>query len=516
MFDHKDIFLSHRSIDKDIVRQLVEDLEEPGRYPKYLTTWFDEAEIKPGQSITGLVSKGLEQSRFFGIIMSPAYFDKNSSGWTDAEWHAALFNDPDNRNGKIIPMLIEDCPYIPPLLKHLRYIDLRPKNYSQGLKELVNLLIDTPKPKQQRVRGQIIDSKGDIDKETLFAERSIPQSEPDVVNEKLFSNLLPVIMLPTHVYLASISDELLSTKKDGTLKAPSKSELKELIINIQVERGDQHPYNPAFRCYKDQIFTFHNLHDDASLFGFIVDKGTINKERIRDLLDNNDYYNIIASLLNMAISRHLYRFKLIADETKYGRYYFPSDNGEANIIRYKSFKNTSNRTVAKPILDEGGNEKSWIHQGAYIRLLQLGKKFYLLINPTWVLTVDGVTPAGGKDVAKTINKWTNAERNDSIVRHNKFWSVLLSQGHRYIEIFAGDQILKVDTETVTLNMPVGIIADHIKAFDKSEEASSIDDFLESTFSKDDYSESLHLEDFEYEDEEYDYDDYELEVDEETE
>ncbi|MEM9680067.1 MAG: toll/interleukin-1 receptor domain-containing protein [Bacteroidota bacterium] len=509
MIDYKDIFLSHRSSNKDVVRQLVEDIEDPERYSKYLTTWFDEAEIKPGQSITGLVNKGLEQSRFFGIVMSPAYFDATGSCWTDAEWHAALFSDPDNRNGRIIPLLIEDCPYMPPLLKHLRYIDLREVNYEQGLKELTDLLIDKPRPKPRRVRGQIINANGTLDKATLLAERSIPQSEPDAVNEKLFSNLFPVVKLPEFVYLATISDDLVTEKKDGSRRIPSKTELKEILMEFQLERGDENPFSPAFRCYKDQIYTFHDLHNQSSPLRSTVDQGTISRERIGDLLNNEDYYNIIVSLLNMAISRHLYRCRLIADDTKYARYYFPSDDGDPNVISYKSFKKSGSRTVAKPILDDEGNAKSWIHQGAYIRLLQLGKKFYLLVNPTWVLTSDGITPAGGKDVAKTVNKWTNAERNDSIVRHNKFWSVILSSGKRFIEIYAGDQVLKIDSDTAIANMPVGIMADHIKAFDKNEEASSIDEFLESTLSDDDFNDVFHLENFDDEQEEYDYEDYDL-------
>jgi TIR domain len=115
----RDVFLSHRSADKDVVRRFANDLAK-----QQLTVWVDEAEIRPGQSIPGAINQGLENSRYIGLVMTPDYYE-SPSGWTDAEWHAALHADPDNRRARLIPLLVKDCPYIPILLRHLRLIDLR-------------------------------------------------------------------------------------------------------------------------------------------------------------------------------------------------------------------------------------------------------------------------------------------------------------------------------------------------------------------------------------------------------
>jgi len=120
----RDIFLSHRGVNKPLVRNLAGDIEAEHFQGKSLLTWLDEAEIHPGQSIPAMVNFGLESSRFIGLVMTPDYFDPNATGWTDAEWHAALHTDPDNRRVRIIPLLLEDCPYIPMLLRHLNAIDL--------------------------------------------------------------------------------------------------------------------------------------------------------------------------------------------------------------------------------------------------------------------------------------------------------------------------------------------------------------------------------------------------------
>lgn len=109
--NQRDIFLSHRSMNKDIVRSLAADIENITFQNRNLLTWLDEAEIRAGQSITGMVNQGLEISRFIALIMTPEYFE-GESGWTDAEWHSALHTDPDNRKARIIPILAADCPYI--------------------------------------------------------------------------------------------------------------------------------------------------------------------------------------------------------------------------------------------------------------------------------------------------------------------------------------------------------------------------------------------------------------------
>src|SRR5438132_1436564 len=135
----RDLFLSHRSTAKPFVRELAADLESESYNGRPLAVWLDEAEIRPGDSIPGLINEGLEKSRFIAIVMTPDYFN-SASGYTDAELHAALHTDPDNRRAKIIPLLATDCPYIPYLLRHLRAIDFRGSRYGHGLHELLAVL----------------------------------------------------------------------------------------------------------------------------------------------------------------------------------------------------------------------------------------------------------------------------------------------------------------------------------------------------------------------------------------
>src|ERR1700719_3113579 len=159
----RDIFLSHSSADKSLVRELAADIESQSWNGRPLTVWLDEAEIRAGASIPAAINEGLEKSRFIGIIMSPAYFASRSH-WTDAEWHAALHGDPDNRTGKLVPLLIEDCPGVPFLLRHLLTLDLRGDRYRRGLDDLLRVLRDEPLRRPISHRGQLITTGSRVDR----------------------------------------------------------------------------------------------------------------------------------------------------------------------------------------------------------------------------------------------------------------------------------------------------------------------------------------------------------------
>ena len=73
-----DVFISHASEEKDaVVRPLAAALQASG-----LTVWFDEYELKIGDSLRRKIDHGLASSRFGIVILSQAFFKK---GWTNYE-----------------------------------------------------------------------------------------------------------------------------------------------------------------------------------------------------------------------------------------------------------------------------------------------------------------------------------------------------------------------------------------------------------------------------------------------
>lgn len=73
-----DVFISHASEDKDeVVRPLAYALQSEG-----LTVWYDEFEMKIGDSLRRKIDKGLANSRFGIVVLSKDFIKK---GWTNYE-----------------------------------------------------------------------------------------------------------------------------------------------------------------------------------------------------------------------------------------------------------------------------------------------------------------------------------------------------------------------------------------------------------------------------------------------
>ena len=433
-------------MNKPFVRRLAADIEAERHQERQLLTWVDEAEIRPGHSVPGMINQGLEKSRFVGLVMTPEYFT-SASGWTDAEWHAALHEDPDNRRGRIVPILAADCPYIPALLRHLRAIDFRERRYSRGLRELLAVLRDEPLPRPVTLRGQLIVPGGRVDRSTLVAERTIPDADPDVVTERLYCNLLPVEPLPQSVYSAPVTPKTLRSKQD----------IKEAIRHAQEEAGVT-PFVPAFRFVENAIVTFHDLDSPDGPFASLVDPRTVRSIPTRSFIRNEENRKIATSLLNMALDRHAQHRGLVIDRTKQGRYFFPPDHGHARQIMWIPLKRKTARTVAKPCT-VGDQTTFWRHLGVYLRMLFLANRYYLKVTPTWVLTTDGAAVKTGPRVGQLVIKWTGPERNLHLLYHVRFWATFLRARPGPILIRAGDQHVEISTSPAVIQNAYGVAFD---------------------------------------------------------
>jgi hypothetical protein len=84
-----DVFLSHSSHDKAVVRDVAERLRSDG-----LRVWLDDWELKPGDSIPSKIEDGLKHSRVLVLCMSANAF---GSDWAQLESYTFRFRDPLNK-----------------------------------------------------------------------------------------------------------------------------------------------------------------------------------------------------------------------------------------------------------------------------------------------------------------------------------------------------------------------------------------------------------------------------------
>ncbi len=92
-----DLFICHTSEDKaTFVRPLAEALQA-----KNVAVWYDEFTLKLGDSIRRSIDKGLKQSRFGAVVLSPAFFQK---AWPQYELDGLAEREMQGSDKVILPI----------------------------------------------------------------------------------------------------------------------------------------------------------------------------------------------------------------------------------------------------------------------------------------------------------------------------------------------------------------------------------------------------------------------------
>ncbi len=130
------IFLCHSSQDKVMVRAIATILRKAG-----VSVWYDDWEIKWGDSIVEKINKGLESHTSLVVFLSAAAV---SSPWVQRELNSTLMDQLRNEQVRIFPVKLEECP-VPPLLRELKWISLaEPESYNSGLKKMFEYFLPLP------------------------------------------------------------------------------------------------------------------------------------------------------------------------------------------------------------------------------------------------------------------------------------------------------------------------------------------------------------------------------------
>jgi hypothetical protein len=92
-----DVFISHATEDKDqIVRPLARALDSRG-----IGVWFDEFELRVGDSLRQSIDRGIARSRFGLVVLSRSFFAKN---WPQYELDGIVALDVHEGGGRLLPI----------------------------------------------------------------------------------------------------------------------------------------------------------------------------------------------------------------------------------------------------------------------------------------------------------------------------------------------------------------------------------------------------------------------------
>jgi hypothetical protein len=435
----KDLFLCHTGADKPWVEALAEKVESVPFDSRFLRVVFDKWDFAHAKNIVLELEREIDACRFIAIVLSKASL---AADWPTLERTIAIWSDPSGSKGRVIPILIENVP-IPPTLRVRRWIDFRrPETFDASFLELIAVLRGENIP---RGRGGMLPSLP-LAATTPFAPVVITSMvEADKVQEKLISNLLPVVELPSHVF-----------------SAPTTLRLKS---DLSPHEGK--PSAPPFLLRSSRLFSFEDLADQNSQFQSVIDKQDVKREDLRSWF-GGEKQNWAIELLNITFKDAMYR-RYLRFEKKGQRFFFAPVEGKPKRISWVIGGKRSAREVTTPHTATKLNEKGekervpfgWRHQGVRASFVLLPAGLFLRISPTWLLTTDGKNVRGGPRVGPILSQWLNQERNGQILRSLRFWSLVMSRNQTEIKISAGIQSLRIALSPAAGDSGFGILCDTV-------------------------------------------------------
>src|SRR5215212_3466657 len=155
-----DVFLSHSSHDKPVVRAVAERLRSDG-----LRVWLDDWELRPGDSIPSKIEDGLKHSRVLVLCMSANAF---GSDWARLESYTFRFRDPLNKDRRFIPLRLDSSPIDGSLAQFL-YINWLPAAREESYSKLLEACLP---PAKQMVAEALVERERFLEKATQLANSS--------------------------------------------------------------------------------------------------------------------------------------------------------------------------------------------------------------------------------------------------------------------------------------------------------------------------------------------------------
>jgi hypothetical protein len=220
----------------------------------------------------------------------------------------AVWSDPSGRKGRVLPLIKENVD-LPPSLRIRNWIDFRePERFEEAFLELIGRLTDKSTP---RGRGglRLIEPVGPYPMAPVVITGS---NAPDVIQERLVSNLLPVTKLPTVVQVATTH---LRKKK-----------------NLEREIGTKGA--SPFILREKSLYTFSDLHDGDNPLQKVIEVKTLKDEVFAPWFGDEDRRRWAIELLNLAFKQHCWERRFRFDN-KGQRFFFRPVGEEAKTIAWQ-------------------------------------------------------------------------------------------------------------------------------------------------------------------------------------
>ncbi len=166
------IFLSHSHADKSFVERLAVDLRHKGH-----VVWFDEAEIKIGNSLIEKLREAIDDVDYVIAVISQSSIQ---SEWVKRELDVAMNREIEQKKVFILPILIDDVG-LPGFLKGKLYADFRNNDfYEKELEKVLQKLGPAQEPSHY-TKNEFEKLKAEYEKAKAFVDFNLRVTEKHMI-----------------------------------------------------------------------------------------------------------------------------------------------------------------------------------------------------------------------------------------------------------------------------------------------------------------------------------------------
>ena len=252
-------------------------------------------------------------------------------------------------------------------------------------------------------------------------------SAPPLVNEVLYSTLLPVTRMPKYIFSAPC------TFGDTQQKEAS----REVLVA-------ESPYLCPFIIRNGGVlFAFNDLRQADGPFRNIIDLRNVRISKTTSWLKDPDRSKWFVSLLNRTLNKLTGRKKLQLD-IEHHRYFFSADErGKEKSVEYRPLNQsaTSRKVVWRPVRKSTNEPRNfWNHLAVNLRFAYVGgEQWCFSIRPEMRITKDGVESIESEMVGGHVTRQKSHIFNYDLLEDVNFWRDYLSGGQPRITMRFGEK-----------------------------------------------------------------------------
>lgn len=273
-------------------------------------------------------------------------------------------------------------------------------------------------------------------------------------NERLHSNLLPIIAMPKNIYSAPTT-------------CSNEQDLRLILADF--------PKPPAVIREK-HLWTFSNLNNDSNPLRKACETTRIEAMETVEWTGDKDRRRWLISLMNSCLRKKCAPLGIQFDKN-HSRYYFIATDGEVREVEYQSLKKRVKNAVVYPYKSRSTGEiEYWVHWAARLQFFNYGHYWYLQVIPCYVFTEDGHKFVASEQVGRISTIRRSRQRNRSVLGFLFFWREYLSAGENKITIYPRKKPQSLIASKNYLNGPssFGIEGDKVDVLVYPERVDEID------------------------------------------